>query len=222
MTLMFALLLGLAPGVQTASSSLAPPGVMPIIDNPRVRVWDFTWVRGRAWPLHRHERDAVGIYLTTSAVRTTIPGGAYAVSDVKAGDVVFWNKGIEHQEESAAATPARVVVIELKDDRVALLANTTKYPTAFPRSGSRKLLENGKVIVWDYTWTPGEATPMHFHDKDVVVVYLQSGALQSTTADGKSIVNEVSPGMTRFNARNRTHSEMLVKGESRAIVTELK
>ena len=42
----------------------------------------------------------------------------------------------------------------------------------------KKLLENARVIVWDYTWTPGVATPMHFHDKDVVVYYQEDGDLQ--------------------------------------------
>jgi hypothetical protein len=38
-------------------------------------------------------------------------------------------------------------------------------PPAFPRPGVKKILENERVIVWDCTWTPGVATPMHFHDK---------------------------------------------------------
>ena len=29
-------------------------------------------------------------------------------------------------------------------------------------------------------------TPVHFHDKDVVVVYLEDGSLRSTTPDGQS------------------------------------
>jgi hypothetical protein len=116
----------------------------------------------------------------------------------------------------------RSIVIDLKDHMVAPISNPTGYPLAFPRPGSRKLLENLQVIVWDYTWTPGVATPMHFHDKDVVVVFLDDGDLKSTTPDGQVVVNSYRFGMARFNARDRTHTETLIRGKQHAIITELK
>jgi hypothetical protein len=116
----------------------------------------------------------------------------------------------------------RSIVIDLKDHPVSPVANTSGYPLAFPRPGSKKILENERVIVWDYTWTPGVATPMHFHDKDVVVVFLDDGDLSSTTPDGKVTVNSFKPGMVRFNPRGRTHTETLVRGKEHAIITELK
>ena len=88
--------------------------------------------------------------------------------------------------------------------------------------GTRKLFENDRVIVWDYTWTPGQPTPMHFHDKDVVVVYMADGALKSTTPDGQNTVNEFSVGTVRFNLRDRVHSEVVSRGAGRAVITELK
>jgi hypothetical protein len=33
-------------------------------------------------------------------------------------------------------------------------------------------------------------TPMHYHDKDVVVVYLEDGALRSTTVTGQETLND--------------------------------
>jgi hypothetical protein len=105
---------------------------------------------------------------------------------------------------------------------VAPIENTSGYPLAFPRPGVKKVLENERVIVWDFTWTPGVAVPMHFHDKDVVALLLEDGDLQSTTLDGKAVMNSYTPGTVRFNLRNRTHTEMLVRGKQRAIFTELK
>jgi hypothetical protein len=63
---------------------------------------------------------------------------------------------------------------------------------------------------------------MHFHDKDVVVLFLKDGDLKSTSADGKVTTNQYKAGTVRFNTRNRTHTETLVNGEERAIITELK
>jgi hypothetical protein len=55
-----------------------------------------------------------------------------------------------------------------------------------------------------------------------VVLYLDDGSLKSTTADGKSVVNDYTYGLAKFNARERTHTELLVKGQQHAIMTELK
>ncbi|MGH9594811.1 MAG: hypothetical protein ACRD5L_17100 [Bryobacteraceae bacterium] len=116
----------------------------------------------------------------------------------------------------------RSILIALKDHTVAPLPNKSGYQLAFPRPGSKKLLENKRVIIWDYTWTPGVATPMHFHDKDVVVTYLENGTLQSTTPDGRVVMNEYAFGNARFNLANRIHTETLVKGKQHAIIVELK
>jgi len=66
------------------------------------------------------------------------------------------------------------------------------------------------------------AIPMHFHDKDVVALLLEDGDLKSTTPDGQAVVNSYTSGTVRFNPRNRTHTETLVRGKQRAIFTELK
>ena len=114
------------------------------------------------------------------------------------------------------------MVIDLKDRPAESAANKSGYPNAFPRPGSKKILENARLIVWDYSWTPGVPTPMHFHDKDAIVVYLEDGDLTSTTPDGKAVVNPYTVGTVRFNARDRSHTELLTRGKQHAIITELK
>jgi hypothetical protein len=165
----------------------------PIIDNERVTVWDTTS------PLPPADHDFVAVSLT------------------KKGTAV-----LDHKGEAPGKAGERTIVIELKDHPVPPLANKTGYPNAFPRPRAKKLLENDRVIVWSYRWNPGEPTPMHFHDKDVVVVYEEDTALKSTTPDGKSVVNEYKDGQVKFNLRDRTHTELLVRGTGSAVMTELK
>jgi chemosensory pili system protein ChpE/L-lysine exporter family protein LysE/ArgO len=181
--------------VLSARSQREP--LRPAIDNERVTVWDL---RAADNEIPVPARPCVFIRLTPVVVAffPTCPAEG-------------WNAG-----------PAGAVVIELKDHPVPPLANPSRFPNAFPRPGVVKRLENDKILVWDYTWTTGVPTPMHFHDKDVVVVYLENGALKSTTPDGQSVVNELSPRLIRFNARDRIHTEELVRGKARAIITELK
>src|SRR5438270_790491 len=133
-----------------------------------------------------------------------------------AGSAAFVPKG------TTPDITGRSFVIDLKDHPVPAIENKSGYPLAFPRPGSKKLFENDRVIVWDYAWTPGVPTPMHFHDKDVVVVYFDNGSLESTTPDGQKTVNDYTAGLVRFNPRERTHTELLIKGKQHAIMTELK
>ena len=165
----------------------------PIIDNERVTVYDTT----AALPAAEH--DFVTVSLTHKGTATL----------GKKGEIP--DKAGEH-----------AIVILLKDHPVAPLANPTPYPPAFPRPHVVKLYETDKVLVWSYHWKPGEPTPMHFHDKDVVVVYEEPTALTSTTPEGKKTVNEYKDGEVRFNLRNRTHTELLVRGGGSAVMTELK
>jgi hypothetical protein len=173
----------------------------PIIDNERVTVWDVTAGKDEAKPIG----DALVIYLTAGARH-------------KIRDVVFEPKGSAQQEDPGS----RTIVIDLKDHVVPPLSNTSSHPNAFPRPGVKKVFENGRIVVWDYMWLPDRATPMHFHDKDVVVVYFEDGALKSTTPDGQSVVNEYTFGTTRFNRRDRIHTELLIKGTQHAVMMELK
>jgi hypothetical protein len=193
-------------GLLLISAALGEPGNV-IVDNDRVLVREVAWdQQNSSMP---HERDTVTICLTCASN--------------KSGTAKFEVKGTTHGEEKPVdGKPATSIVIELKDHMVPPLANKTGYQNAFPRPGSVKLFENAHIIVWDYYWTPGKPSPMHFHDKDVVVVYLDNGALKSTTPDGKSTVNEISFGLTKFNARDRTHTEEVVRGNARAVMMELK
>jgi hypothetical protein len=132
------------------------------------------------------------------------------------GSAVFLPKG------TTPKISGRSMVIDLKDHPEPPIANKTGFPLGFPRPGSKKIFENARVIVWDNTWAPGVATPMHFHDKDAVVVFLDAGDLKSTTPDGKATVVSHTPGQVGFSKRDRTHTETLTHGKAHAIITELK
>jgi hypothetical protein len=162
-------------------------------------------------PLIDNERVAIW--------EVTVPIPAQLVDSVVvslSGSATFVPKGMMPE------IAGRSIVIDLKGHPVSPIANTTGYPLAFPRKGARKILENGRVIVWDYVGTLGVPTPMHFHDKDAVLVYLGDGELESTSLDGKVTMNSFTVGKVLFNPRDRTHTETLLRGKQHAIITELK
>jgi hypothetical protein len=165
----------------------------PVLDNERVTVWDTTSAMSPA------QHDFVAVSLSHK------------------GSAIFGRKG-----QVAGKAGARTVVVELKDHPLPSIPNTSGYPLAFPRPNAKRLLENDKVVVWNNVWHTGKPTPMHFHDKDALVVYEATGALQSTSADGKQVVGDYKFGQIRFSPRDHTHTEVLVSGQGRAIIIELK
>lgn len=169
------------------------PQAKQLIDNQRTTVWESA---GQTADGSQYDRVMIDLS--------------------KPGTAAFIKKGEPPKDLK------REIVIGIKDVNIPPVPNNTAYPLAFPREGVKKLFENNRVIVWDYTWTKGKPTVMHFHDKQVVVVYLADGKLKSTTPDGKSVVNTISFGLTTFNAPNRSHSEELVEGSARAVITEFK
>jgi predicted metal-dependent enzyme (double-stranded beta helix superfamily) len=222
-TTIFAFLMTLLP-LQTPQLPHAFPrdGAKQLIDNERVTVWEAVFERGKPTPMHQHRYDMVIVDLADASVKATRQQGTATIGNIHVGQASFVRKGLTEKQEGTSDTPRHAIMIDLKDVVVPPLANKTNYPNAFPREGSKKLLDNERVVVWDYSWTPGKPTVMHFHDKDVVVVYLGNGDLSSTTPDGQTVVNSYSFGQSKFNARDRTHSELLAKGSQRVIAVELK
>jgi quercetin dioxygenase-like cupin family protein len=206
---LFCLLAGLA----TPALAQVPA---PVIDNERVTVRDIQLEPGKPGPAIQHAGDYVVLYVKGGQIRAADGKTASPVD----GSAVSGHGGTT--SDTATGGAAHEVVVELKDAPSRTVPNTTGLPPAFPREGSRKVLETDKVRVWNYKWLPGKPTPMHFHNTEVVVVYLHDGDVASTTPDGKKTVNHRKAGDIVFNVANRSHSEELVKGEQAGIMLELK
>jgi hypothetical protein len=183
----------LALSLSAASNLGVAQDVQPKIDNERVTVFDA------ASTLPRAEHDFVVIPLASKGIAE-----------------------FHHTGDIPGKAGSRAIVIELKDGPSKTYPNNSGYPNAFPRARAKKLLENERVIVWSYRWKLGQPTPMHFHDKDVVVVYEDDTTLKSTTLDGASVTSQYPAGEVRFNRGDRTHTELLVKDKGSAVIVELK
>jgi hypothetical protein len=208
------------PGFQDLPHAFPSEGATRLVDNPRLSAWEVTWAISKPTAMHRHLYDYVGVELVDSQTKVTSPDGQVRTAALKKGTAYFLPKGTTHIEEGI--TSRHAIFVDLKDAPSPMYENKTSLPKAFPREGSIKVLENQRVIVWDYTWQPGKPTPMHFHDKDTLVVYLAGGELKSTTPDGQSTPRVVAANDAQFNLGNRTHQEELIKGSVRAIIVELK
>jgi quercetin dioxygenase-like cupin family protein len=191
----------------------------PIVQNEQVTVWQATWAQGQSIP--NWHRDAVLVFLTAGSLEMAGTDGRLHVVSHQPGDVEFFSQESASRRNVSKGS-LRAVVIQLEGHSPPALANPTGLRDAFDRPGIEKAFDNDEVTAWRYTWERGKQTPLHFHSRDVVVVYLADGVLKSTTPDGKSVLNPHSFGFTKFSPRGRVHYEELVAGDARAVMVELK
>lgn len=203
-------------------------GTLQLFDNERVTAWRVEWLRDVEQPIHRHRYDMAGVYLRYGPIRVTSPEGV-ASPQRPAFDVprpYFQLKNITHREEMigfAPDAPQRLAIMfDLKDVSVAPATPPADMPTAFPREGAIKAIDNERVVEWDYTWKVGRVVPTHMHDKDSVQVFFQGGAIKFTDANGKSETKRFEFGDARFIPRGTVRSEEAMEGSPRAITIELK
>jgi hypothetical protein len=194
----------------------------PLIDNDRVTVWDVSLPQGVSGPTTSEKEDTVILFLEGGQIRTVDRTGKASIVIRKFGDAVFVPKGTNAVDTLVSGGPAHEVVISLKDHPVPPIANDSAYPTAFPRAGLVKVLDNSRFTTWHYSWKKGVPTGMHFHDKDFVVAFRYDSSQSILTPDGASHINDVKAGNILFLERGLTHSEGLTTDRQSAVYLELK
>jgi uncharacterized RmlC-like cupin family protein len=199
-----------------------PSGAAPVIDNERVSVWDVPLAKGASAPATPHELDAVILFLEGGQIRTVAASGKAHIARRSFGDAVYVPKGTESVDTLIAGGPAHEVVIALKDHAVSPYANTSGYPSAFPRPGAVKGLDEARFTTWHFSWTQNVATGMHVHDKDFIVAFRFDSLQTILEPDGASHINHVKAGEILFLPRGLTHSEGLASDQQSAVYLELK
>ena len=204
-----------------ATPILAADDPQPLFDNAEVLVLDLHLAKGQATPPSSATSDTVILYASGGEVRSEPAKGAATTERHSFGDAVFIPKGKGVREVATGAESVHLVVVTLKAPP-SRIANPGDLPLAFPRPGAVKRLENDRVVVWNYTWRKTVPTPMHFHDKDVVLAYRYDGTVRSTALDGMFVDNTYKAGEVRFNKGDRAHSELLLTDRESAVMMELK
>ncbi len=118
------------------------------------------------------------------------------------------------------ATVLACGAVEITAQRAAL--PPANLPPPFPRAGAKQLLENDRVRVWDYTFTPHRVGPLHRHVRDAVAVWLEGGKLKATSRDGTSNVNTQRRFTATYSRRGGVHTEEAIEGAPHAYVFELR
>jgi quercetin dioxygenase-like cupin family protein len=76
----------------------------------------------------------------------------------------------------------------------------------YGQKGTRVLLDNEQVCVWEIELAPGETLPMHYHDLDYVVISLTGGRTTVEWEDGRTESSESTPGRITWRTAPHAHA----------------
>ena len=190
-------LIALAIGAQQPLPPPFPrPGVVKMLENARVVVWNISWPKGQPTAMHRHVYDLVGSYYTSGdRIITEVDGTKRTVTN-KAGEITFRQKGLTHIEEGTSDPPLRAVFIELKVDAGAAAATQPiDGAPLFRDIGARQLMDNPRVSVWSYDRGTAASGPRHRHDRDAVTVWMVDGTPRAAFIRAGTVHSEEQVGV---------------------------
>jgi hypothetical protein len=103
------------PFVNTSGYRVAfpRPGAVKGLDDARFTTWHFSWTKNAATGMHIHDKDFVVVFRFDSSQTILEPNGATHINHVKAGDILYLNRGLTHSE-GLASDQQSAVYLELK------------------------------------------------------------------------------------------------------------
>ena len=94
-------------------AALPREGAANVLDNARVRLWDYTWKTGAPAARHVHQSDTIEVFVTGGRIRTTAADGTQETHEVAFKTARWVPRGRSDREEAVAGSP-RAIIVELK------------------------------------------------------------------------------------------------------------
>jgi hypothetical protein len=88
-------------------------GAKDVLDNPRVRMWDYTWQANKLVSQHVHDKDSIEVFFEGGALMTTMNGGKQDTATFRFADARFVPRGRIDSEVAVLGSP-RAIIVELK------------------------------------------------------------------------------------------------------------
>lgn len=172
------------------------PGRRELMRNKKVIVTTTTIAPGASLPMHRHERDYVGVILTDGQVRQTLADqGAVAGTSkkmgrvfgamhvpgatgdkVQAGDTAYHEAGFTHAEENKGKSEVRAVTVEFLQP-AGKEQDPQKKSNRYCNQNDKKICVEEKYLfctdtfcVEDVTLDAGAVSTKHSHSTDHMLV----------------------------------------------------
>jgi quercetin dioxygenase-like cupin family protein len=167
------------------AASFAEETVKTPINNDDVRVLDVVVQPHEKTKMHEHKANRVMIYRTAGAQNFEFGDGHKSVLKFKENQVLWSGQDGMHAAEVSTAKPVNIIEIELKKAGAGKKVTTALDVLKTDPKHYKLELENDQVRVIRAKYGPHEATPMHEHQLNRVMVYLTDTLAAVTDESGK-------------------------------------
>ncbi len=192
------------------------------INNDDVRVLDVVVQPHEKTSMHEHKANRVMIYKVAGTQSFQYEDGHKSNLSFNENEVKWSPIEGKHIAEVATEKPVGIVEIELKKPGAGKAITTALDPLKIDKKHYKLEFENDQVRVFRVKIGPHEATPMHEHQLNRIMLYLTDTAMRVTNSDGKVEMTPhkagdiVQGGAAKHSEQNTTDKPVEV------IVTELK
>lgn len=190
-------------------------------ENDQLRVLRINYGPKEKSVMHEHPAG-VAIFVTDGHSKFTFSDGKTEERRFKAGEVM-WTPAGSHLPESLGDQPFEVIVVELKDGKVAAKSASDGADDAVKVDPKHHKVEfeNAQVRVLRANIGPHEKTLMHGHPANLVI-FLTDGHVKSTSSDGQTGETKRKAGQILWREQLKHASENLSDQPFEVIVVELK
>jgi hypothetical protein len=218
---------GHAAGLPAQQTDFAPAlprgGAWLTLRNELIDAWDVTWIKDAPTPMHRHDYDYLGVELAPSETLLTAPDGATRTITLDRGRVWFLRKGVTHQETGLTDDPPRhAIIVELTGIPTPPVPNDTGFGEGPVDAGRKPVIDNGRVSIWDVTWSEERSDSTRFHSRPVVLMFMEDTELAWRDPEGARGGGSFEEGEAHFFPAGGALAVWPTGGPARMIVVELK
>lgn len=197
-------------------------GATPLFDNTWVSAWSVIWEDGVSTAMHRHRYDYFGVELETARARVTDADGSSREIAPTSGVSWFLPKGTTHIEAGIGDSPRRhAIIFDLKETKPAFVANSTSHAAGPELGEALPIVSNPRVTMWSVTWSPERPRSMRHYDRNVVLVFPDSGAIEETNADNTRREERFARGHVKFISAGESRAFRALSEAVRVVIVQL-
>jgi hypothetical protein len=208
--------------VDTLPHAFPRDGTTPLFHNTWVSAWNVTWADGVSTPMHRHRYDYFGVELETARARVTGADGTSREIFPTSGVSWFLPKGTTHVETGIGDRPRRhAVIFDMTDAEPAFVANSTSLAVGPEVGVALPIVSNPRVTMWSVTWSPERPSAMRYFDRNVVLVFPDSGAIVETDAGGTRRTERFASGHVKFLPAGQSRAFRALSTAVRVVIVQM-
>jgi quercetin dioxygenase-like cupin family protein len=196
----------------------APDLYKTISDTLGIRIVEATYKPGDSSAMHSHPDYALYV-IEGGTAQFTGKDGTKFVNEMKTG-MENIRPSEFHSVKNVGKTTVKVLLVEVSRPKATASADAPLDATKVAAKEYKLIKDTLGIRVVEATYKPGESSVMHSHP-DIAMYAISGGTSEFTDKDGKKIVSELKPGLTRIVPATTHSVKNIGKTTSKVLLVEV-